>query len=473
MMSLGTRFTRRGLLKSGLGVAAAGAVGGSLVACGSSSSSGVPRGWTGVTFSSIGDTTQQVMFKNMLAAAQTESLNDHKIKMIWKPAPGTDWPSVMMQFGSGTACDVQRMDDDRVYDLATSGKILQLDKMMTDPKIGFDLSKYSPTFTTKVSTEGYAFSITPAMSANALYYNKKLFADAGIEAPTSWEQAWSWDEFENNVKKLTKRAGSKTDTYGFQYAVNAIQPTAYGAGDTALYNNQTECGYGKPETLKYIDMLVELIRKGYAPTGDVDYLPLWNGGKLAMTWQAMDIASEISSSIDWDVMPYPKTPLFAMTKNYARTWVIPATAKDPEAAFLALKALCGTAAQRVIAKAQFGVPALTAVAESSAFTGHKRPATPKVWTETLGNVNGKPVDCPFPRGPIGDSLASAFVEGTNANALMSGTLATKDYINRGRAAVNQQITKLGWNGSKGRQLLEKGGQLKYPDIQARAKAAKS
>ena len=461
-MGSGSFLTRRRLLQGSLGLAAASVTGSALTSCGAAKSSGTSAGWTEVTFSSIGDTTQQKMFKDMIAAAQKESLDDQKIKIIWKPAPGDDWASVMLQFASGTAADIQRIDDDRVYDLATSGKIIQLDKMMLDPKIGFDLSKYSDTFPTKVAVEGYQFSITPAMSANVLYYNKKLFDQAGIEAPKSWAEAWSWDEFDSAVKKLTKKDGNRTDVYGIQFAVNTIQATAYGAGDTALNENQTECGYAKPETEEAIDRQVAYIREGYAPTGDVEFLPLFNGGKLAMTWQGMDLGANISKDIDWDVMPWPKTPLFAMTKNYARTWVIPKSAKDPEAAFLALKALCGKAASEVMAKAQFAVPALTEVAKGPAFTDHPNPRTP-AWAETLGDVHGHAVDIPFPRGPIGTALADSFVEGTNANGLMSGKLSTADYIKRGRAAVNAEIKKRNWDSSKGKAMLEKGGALTDPD----------
>ncbi|MBM7800532.1 multiple sugar transport system substrate-binding protein [Microlunatus panaciterrae] len=455
-------FPRRRLLQGGLGIAA-GVLGGGLSACGSSSSAQTPKGFTEVTFSSIGDTTAQKMFKDMIAAAQKESLDEQKIKIVWKPAPGDDWASVMLQFASGTTSDIQRIDDDRVYDLATSGKILQLDKMMLDPSLGFDLSKYSPSFATKVAVEGYQFSVTPAMSANVLYYNKKLFNDAGLTAPTSWSEAWSWDEFDAAVKKLTKKSGNRTDVYGVQFAVNTIQATAYGAGDVALNAEQTECGYSKPETLEAIDKQVSYIREGYAPTVDVDFLPLFNAGKLAMTWQGMDLGAKISKSVEWDIMPWPKTPLFAMTKNYARTWVIPKTAKDPQAAFLALKALSGKAASEVMAKAQFAVPALTEVAKGSAFTDHPYPTTPSVWAETLGNVKDRSVDIPFPRGPIGTALADSFVEGVNANGLMSGKLSTADYIKIGRAAVNAEIKKRNWDVSQGKTLLEKGGSLTDPD----------
>lgn len=437
-------------------------MGGALSSCGSSSSS-TPPGFTEVTFSSIGDATTQRMFKDMIAAAQQETLDDQQIRIIWKPAPGDDWPSVMLQFASGTTADIQRIDDDRVYDLATSGKIIQLDKMMLDSKIGFDLSKYSPTFPTRVAVENYQFSITPAVSANVLYYNKKLFAEAGITAPTSWTEAWSWEEFDAAVRALTKRNGDRTDVYGVQFAVNTIQATAYGAGDTALNEEQTECGYAKPETLEAIDKQIAYIREGFAPTVDVEVLPLFNADKVAMAWQGMDIAAQISDEIEWDIMPWPKTPLYAMTKNYARTWVIPKTAKDPEAAYLALKALCGPAASEVLAKARFAVPALTAAATGSAFTDHPFPQTPTIWSETLDEIDGKPIDIPFPRGPIGTALADAFVNGVNANGLMSGELPTADYLNNGRRQVNAEIAKRGWDASQGTELLEKGGSLTDPD----------
>lgn len=462
-MQSGTRFPRRKLLRGGLALAGAGALGsGSLTACGSSSE-GAPKGFTAVTFSSIGDATTQKLFKDMIAAAQAESLDDLKIKIIWKPAPGDDWPAIMLQFASGTTADIQRIDDDRVYDLATSGKIIQLDKMMLDPKIGFDLKAYSPTFPTRVAVEGYQFSITPAVSANVLYYNKKLFEQAGLEAPKSWADAWSWDEFDAAVRALTKKSGDKTDVYGIQFAVNTIQSTAYGAGDTALNEDQTECGYAKPETLEAIDKQIAYIREGFAPTVDIDVLPLFNAGKIAMAWQGMDIAAQISDEIEWDIMPWPKTPLYAMTKNYARTWVIPKTAKDPEAAYLALKALTGKAASEVLAKSRFAVPAHTEVATSKAFTDHPFPQTPKIWSETLDEIDGRPIDIPFPRGPIGTALADAFVNGVNANGLMSGKLPTEQYIKNGRDQVNAEIAKRGWNISKGKELLEKGGSLTDPD----------
>ena len=82
-----------------------------------------------------------------------------------------------------------------------------------------------------------------------------------------------------------------------------------------------------------------------------------------MSWEAMGFDQNVSKSIKWDVMPWMKTPKYAMTENYDRTFVISKTAKDPEASFLALKALCERAAGNVFAKYHFGLPYFKASAE--------------------------------------------------------------------------------------------------------------
>lgn len=45
-----------------------------------------------------------------------------------------------------------------------------------------------------------------------MYYNKTLFDKAGIKAPTTTDQQWTWDEFIKNVKAVQKATGVK---YGF------------------------------------------------------------------------------------------------------------------------------------------------------------------------------------------------------------------------------------------------------------------
>jgi multiple sugar transport system substrate-binding protein len=457
-------ITRRTLLGGGIAAIALT----TLSACAKPSGGPAQSGWTEVKFSSVGTVSEQKIYQQMIAAAQEEVLDDLKITLSWQANTADSWDQVMLKFASGTAADVQRIDDDRVYGLALDNKIFQLDKWMLDKKIGIDSSLYGDNFLRKVTVEGYQFSLTPAVSANVLYYNKALFREAGLEAPASWADAWSWEEFEAAARTLTKRNGNNTDVYGLVMHPSTLNGIGYGAGDQALNEDQTECGFAKPETEQVLDAIAQLVRDGYSPTVDVEPIPLFNSGKLAIMWSAMELPAQISDDIEWDIMPLPKSKLHAVTKNHARAFVIPKSAKEPEAAYLALKALAGQAASDAVAKSQWAVPMLKSSANSAALTDHPLPATPAVWSETLGSLDGVTIDIPFPKGPIGDVFAASFVEGPLVNGLLSGQLATRDFIDQARSRVNDEIAKRSWNSSKGLELLQKSGALTDPDTRALA-----
>ena len=76
---------------------------------------------------SIGNEGDQKMFQEAIAAAQKETLDAQNIKLNFQPGPGSRpdaWPKVMTMFAGNQAFDVQRIDDDRVYVLATENKYL-------------------------------------------------------------------------------------------------------------------------------------------------------------------------------------------------------------------------------------------------------------------------------------------------------------------------------------------------------------
>src|SRR5712691_5532424 len=49
-----------------------------------------------------------------------------------------------------------------------------------------------------------------------LFYNKDHVKAAGLEMPTSWDDAsWTWDKFSDYAKKLTQTSGGRTTRYGY------------------------------------------------------------------------------------------------------------------------------------------------------------------------------------------------------------------------------------------------------------------
>jgi multiple sugar transport system substrate-binding protein len=421
-----------------------------------------------VSFMSIGNEGDQKMFQEAIAAAQKESLDAQNIKVNFQPGPasGPDaWAKVMTMFAGNQAFDVQRIDDDRVYLLATENKIFQLDKMMTD--LGLKKDDYYPAFFTTLNLEGYQFSMNPAGGANVVYYNKDLFDQAGVKAPESWKDAWTWDQFVENAHKLAKVSGGNTDVYALAFPPNISTPTGYGAGATAFNADETKCGFDGDDVLNAIDPIVQMVVKDkiIAPPelGDAGRLQLFNAGKIAMTWESMGFDQNVSKSIKWDVMPWMKTPKYAMTENYDRTFVISKTAKDPEAAFLALKALCEKAAGDVFAKYHFGLPYFKASAEDPAVNDpNVAPAHKSVWRETFDNVDGHPVDVPTPRSPVGEVWKDSFTADL-FNSALSGQISTRDFLDQASQKVNDKIAELNWHKGAGLDALKAGGGLTSPD----------
>jgi multiple sugar transport system substrate-binding protein len=347
-----------------------------------------------------------------------------------------------------------------VYLLAVENKIHQLDVWMMDHKL--NKNDYYPAAFTSIAIEGYQFCLNPAGGANCVYYNSDLFDKAGIKAPTSWAKALSWEEFWDNVRKLTKRSGDKTDVYALGFPANISTPTGYGNGATAFSDDETRCGFNTPAVHEVIDPFVKGVREGLVAPPDLDRLELFNAGRLAMTWESMGFDQRISRTIKWDLMPWPKTKKFAMSENYDRTFVIAKSAKDAEAAFLGLKALCEKEASDVWATYRFGIPYLKASAEGPLLNDpNKPPAHKNVWFETFGNVGDAPVDVPTPRGPVGEEWKEAFTSELFTSAL-SGQISTQQFLDQACQRVDNEIAKRQWRKGRGMELLQKGGGLTEP-----------
>lgn len=416
------------------------------------------KGIREVSFMSTGNEGEQTMFKEVIAAAQKASLDALGIKINWNPFPGGGFDQITTLFVSGKAYDIQRTNDDHIYTLAVENKIHQLDAWMLDQKMKKD--DYSRTFWASLAVEGYQYSMTPAAGAMTIYYNKDLFDKAGIKAPTAWKDAWSWEEFLTNARKLAKVSGNKTDVYAIGAISNAFPAVGYGAGGQAYNEDQTKCAWDSKEVHDAIDAFVQLALKEkiFAPF-DLNRQELFNAGKLAMNWDLLGFDRGISKSIKWDIMPSMKTPKWAMAATAARTFTIPKTAKDPEAAFLGLKAICEKDASDVFAKHRFGIPHLKASAEGPALgDANTPPEHKKIWGESFGEIDGHPIDVPLPRGPVGDAFKSA-VKGDLLSAALSGQMTTKQYQDQAVARVNEAIAKYQWKKGRGLELLEKGGGL--------------
>ncbi|MDK8180903.1 extracellular solute-binding protein [Paenibacillus sp. UMB4589-SE434] len=97
--------------------------------------------------------------------------------------------------------------------LARDGMLKQLDPLMQQDK--FDTNDFVPAVLDGIKSmgDGNMLGLAPTFNSSVLLYNKKLFADAGVEPPTD---GMTWDEVFNKARLVAKGEGADRK-YGFSF----------------------------------------------------------------------------------------------------------------------------------------------------------------------------------------------------------------------------------------------------------------
>jgi multiple sugar transport system substrate-binding protein len=144
----------------------------------------------------------------------------------------------------------------------------------------------------------------PALIDNlALVYNKRLFARAGIPAPTA---NWTWTDFENAAIKLTDTSKKQ---FGWAYVNDASEDTVWRfwamlwqAGGSILSPDGKQAAFDSPAGVKALTMLQTLAKHNsiYLDDGSDNYPGVFTSGHIGMLWTGpWDL-----SQIDTGKQPY-------------------------------------------------------------------------------------------------------------------------------------------------------------------------
>lgn len=216
------------------------------------------------------------------------------------------------------------------------------------------------------------YGIPKDWTSRAVFYNKKLFDEAGIPYPTN---DWTWSEFVDITKALTKGEGPDKQ-YGF-YTWNGYYPLQgfvwSNGGDFVSPDGRQASGYlDSPETIAALDWYIRLqTEHGVAPTaadaetvGDAS--TLFINGKLAILENGIWPLSQFLSVPDLDigtVLP-PKTDEGKLvTVLHQADWSMNPDGENKELAWELLKWLTSPRAAEIRGKSGFSLPAIPAAAE--------------------------------------------------------------------------------------------------------------
>jgi len=251
----------------------------------------------------------------------------------------------------GTPPDVAYMEAYQAWEWALEGKTLDLAPFVTaDPESATLLPNTNFTYDggTKIMSTSLAIAVMLS------FYNKKIFAEAGINVPPSKAaDAWQWNDFVDIAKRLTKDRSGKDatdpafnpddiDVYGVSYQTwwGGYLPFVISNGGDYASPDGTELWMNKPEAVEAIQALQDLTYKHHvAPTpSQSSSLPstdiLLQTGKLAIDLNGMWKVLHYSQlkDLEWGVgvLPYHKTPA---TLRWGAPITISAPVSDPAAAY--------------------------------------------------------------------------------------------------------------------------------------------
>jgi multiple sugar transport system substrate-binding protein len=204
-----------------------------------------------------------------------------------------------------------------------------------------------------------------------IYYNTKVFKEAGIARPSD---DWTWNDFLSIAKRLTSGKGpSKRFGFGIPYFNFGLTPFWYSNGTSVLKNNLTESNLDDPKFLEAVKFIHGLVHEqGVSPdpanTDPNAVFQLFASGKIAMTggghWPMQFFKANQFS--DYDVVPWPKNRV-KKTVFGGAGWGISTRTKQKAIAWEMVKELASAESERQAAGLGVAIPALRTVAESPEF----------------------------------------------------------------------------------------------------------
>lgn len=115
------------------------------------------------------------------------------IKVKVESVPDNYDQKLLTSLASETAPDVFMAWN---YPLYVPGGALEDMQTWVD-KDNYDLNKYYPIIMDYMKYDGKLWGLPTTYSTRAIYYNKKLFDEAGVAYP---QDGWTWDEFVETVQ---------------------------------------------------------------------------------------------------------------------------------------------------------------------------------------------------------------------------------------------------------------------------------
>ncbi|HZO70824.1 MAG TPA: ABC transporter substrate-binding protein [Ktedonobacteraceae bacterium] len=296
------------------------------------------------------------------------------IKVKWSTLTG-DYPTKMRaNVAGGNVPDVFYLQPGMAPEYITSGKLLNLSPYMTKGNVkaaDYYSSLISP-FTCK---DGTVYGIPKDWNSLAVFYNKTMFQNAGIQPPTA---DWTWDDMLADAQKLTKAGNAATATYGITLPASSSRWLAFmfAEGGSVLNKDGTQAAFNNQAGIDSLNFYASFA-KDHSSVLPADVAAGWAGDAFGKQRAAMALEggwlipymTQNFPNVQYGIAPVPRS---ANGKRadliFTNAWAGYANTKHPEAAWELIKYMTGTEVQTSQLHAGFALPTLSSLSSDPYFT---------------------------------------------------------------------------------------------------------
>ncbi|NBD26787.1 ABC transporter substrate-binding protein [Paenibacillus glycinis] len=300
---------------------------------------------------------------------------------------------ILTQIAAGQAPDIFQIGDGDVSMFMKKGALEDLTSYIGGSN-GINTDDYYQSVLDVGKADGKYYTMPKDYSDIAVFYNKKMFDDAGVPYP---QAGWTWDQFYETAKKLTKKDGDKYTQWGVNLPgswVRAILPLIQSYGGSVISPDGEKIdGYMNSDgTVKALELYQDMYLKDHiSPSGTESQafkgVDLFAVGKVAMNmtgrWPVEDYKK--NADLSFGVAQMPVGPQGASNTICYSGYGLYAKSKNKDAAWDYLKYLTGPEGQELMAQHAF-----TAVKATADKLGQTNDPALKPFLDDVPNIKDFP-----------------------------------------------------------------------------------
>jgi multiple sugar transport system substrate-binding protein len=277
---------------------------------------------------------------------------------------------MLTQMGGGNYSDVLMVTDRYVPDFASRDVLVDFTDRIKSAEPAYDFKDLNEDLVQSGNWNGKQVAIFDYTGPIVIYYNKRLFREAGVEPPKDKGASWTFDEFTEIAKKLTRGEGEKRvwacEGYQTGFCFRTYAAQSYGGkivdhrgpapGDKVNWHWTT------PEVKKSVQMETDWILKDKvvpAP-GAVQGDP-FQAQRVAMKIVAGRWLVPLYSSFSWaddlGMLHQPVGTAPRQSRNGPRGLMIPKGSKNQDQAWEFIRFITSKEGMQLLFRLNYSTPA--------------------------------------------------------------------------------------------------------------------